>query len=377
MIGALPPLTWNSYYSLQLSRKLAEEVDLKFISFKKLYPEFLYPAGKIKDKNISILDKEESFKIERTLIYYNPISWIKAGLSARGDITHIQWGIPIFSPIFFVIIAIAKLRGSKVVATVHNVLPHEGSILDKALCNLVFHFVDHFIVHSEQNIKELCTIFDIPESKASRIPLGAMELFKDEVISKVDSRKKLGIPLNSNVILFFGNIRDYKGLDILLESLPYVIEKIENTLLLIAGSPWSKWDKYDQMIQKKHLSAHVVLNLNFISSDLSKYYYYASDLVVLPYKEFMAQSEVGAVALSFEKPLIVTNVGGLSELVKDTRFVVEPNNPKALADKAVLALTNPDILLKLSMDSHDLAEKFSWGNIAKKTAGLYKNILGD
>jgi glycosyltransferase involved in cell wall biosynthesis len=375
MIGALPPLTWNSTYSLELSRSLAQYVDLVFISFKKLYPTFLYPSGKVKGKNISILDENEKFKIERSIVYYNPFTWILAGLSAKGDIIHIQWGIPIFSPVFFAILLISKLRKKKIIATAHNVLPHEHSKMDKILTKLVFYLVDVFIVHSTKNIGEMHDTLGIPKEKIIRIPHGILKSFKDGMVTQKDAREKLKLPLDGKIILFFGNIREYKGLDAMLEAFSYVIKEMENVLLVIAGSTWVKWEKYEELIEKNNLNKNIKLFLEFIPSDKAKYFYYASDLVVLPYREFMSQSGAGAVALAFEKPLIVTDVGGLPELVKDKNFVVEPNNPRELAEKILLVLSDDELLKKLSEDSRDLAEEYSWDKIAEKTVGLYRCVI--
>lgn len=376
MVGALPPLKWNSLYSLELSRSLARYVDLDFISFKKLYPAFLYRGDAVEDKGTSISEKNERFKIERIMTYYNPFSWIRTGLAAKGDIVHIQWGISILSPVFFTILLISKLRRKKIIATVHNVLPHEHSIADKILSVLVFYFVDVFIVHSIRNIEEMNRIFGVPKEKIIRIPHGILGSFKDGMVTQEDAREKLNVPLDCKVILFFGNIREYKGLDVMLEAFSYVIDEVNNVLLVMAGFPWVKWEKYEELIEKNNLSKNIKLFLEFIPSDEVKYFYYASDLVILPYKEFMAQSGAGAVALAFEKPLIVTDVGGLPELVKDKNFVVEPNNPRALAEKILLALGDDELLKKLSEDSRDLAEEYSWDKIAEKTVEVYRCVLG-
>ena len=375
MVGALPPLKWNSLYSLELSRSLARYIDLDFISFKKLYPALLYRGDAAEDKGMSISAKNEKFKIKRIMTYYNPFSWFLAGISTKGDIAHIQWGIPILSPVFFIILLISKLRRKRIIATVHNVLPHEHSKTDKILTKLVFYLVDLFIVHSTRNIEELHDIFGIPKGKIVRIPIGTSKSFKDSIVTKEGAREKLKLPLDGKIILFFGTIREYKGLDILLEAFFYVVKEVENIFLVIAGYPRVKWGKYEELIEKNNLNKNIKLFLEFIPSDKVKYFYYASDLVVLPYREFMSQSAAGADALAFEKPLIVTDVGGLPELVKDRNFVVEQNNPRELAEKILVALGDDELLKKLSVDSRDLAEEYSWDKVAEMTVGLYKCVM--
>lgn len=203
MVGTLPPLTWNSSYSLELSRALAPYIDLEFLSFKKLYPKFLYPGKDVKGKILTIVDNNEKFKIKRYITYYNPFSWICAGLFARGDIIHIQWGVPIFAPIFFAILLFAKLRGKKTIATVHNVLPHEQSFIDKALSVPVFFLVDSFIVHSDKNGQELQEIFNIQREKIVQIPFGVINSSNDLIIPKIEARKRIGLQSNSKIVLFF------------------------------------------------------------------------------------------------------------------------------------------------------------------------------
>lgn len=375
MVGALPPLTWNSSYSLELSRALAQYIDLEFLSFKKLYPKFLYPGKDVEGKIFTILDDNEKFKIKRYITYYNPFSWIRAGLFARGDIVHIQWGVPIFAPIFFTIFLFAKLRGKKTIATVHNVLPHEQSVFDKILSVPVFFLVDSFIVHSSENGKELQQIFNIQRNKIVQIPHGVLNSFNDLIIPKNEARKKIGVQLDCKIILFFGNIREYKGLDILLEAFYLLTKKRKDVFLIIAGNPRVKWEEYEKIITKYNLEENIKLFLDFIPSADMKYFYYSSDLVVLPYKDFNAQSGIGTDTLSFGKPLVVTSVGGLSDLVKDKRFAIEPNNPVALADKILLVLNDETLVKQLSNDSRELAEEYSWNTVAKKTVNLYEKCL--
>lgn len=374
MVGALPPLTWNSSYSLELSRALAQHINFEFISFKKLYPKFLYPGKDVKGKILTISDNDEKFKIKRYITYYNPFSWIRAGLFAKGEIVHIQWGVPIFAPIFFTILLFAKLRRKKTIATIHNVLPHEQSVFDKILSAPVFFLVDYFIVHSNKNGQELQQIFKIQRNKIVQIPHGVSNSFNGLIIPKNDARKKIGVPLDRKTILFFGNIREYKGLDVLLEAFYLLIKKRKDVFLIIAGTPRVKWEEYEKIINKYNLEENIKLFLDFIPSADMKYFYYSSDLVVLPYKEFTAQSGIGTDTLSFGKPLVVTNVGGLSDLVKDKRFVIEPNNPDDLADKILAVFNDENLYMKLSRESGELADEYSWSKIAENTIESYNNL---
>jgi glycosyltransferase involved in cell wall biosynthesis len=192
-------------------------------------------------------------------------------------------------------------------------------------------------------------------------------------ISKTDARKKLNISPEKKVILFFGYIWDYKGLDILLSSSKIIKEKIKNYLLLIAGQPLKDWKKYDKIILKDNLNEIIQKKLEYISDSEIEYYFSSSDLVVLPYKKhpFDTHGGVGALALSFNKPILVTDVGGLPEYVKNNKVVVEPNNEKKLAEKIISVLENKALLKKLSNDSKLLSKELSWDKIADQTIEIY------
>lgn len=376
LIGSLPPIKGISPYCYELMTSLSKFIHVEFIGFKKMYPDFLYPGGKSEEEGvIPDFSKIPNVSIRNILTYYNPLTWIWAGLSIKSKVVHAQWWSHVLMPPYFVILLICKLRGKKIIITTHNVIPHETNKLNWLLNGIVLVFGDKFIVHSENNINQLHSVYKIPLRKIIKLPHGILNSYNDQVISQSEAREKLHLPINCKVILFFGHIREYKGLDILLQSFSYVINDIPDAVLLIAGSPWEPWSKYEEIIKKNKLSKNVRLYLEFIPSNITKYFYYSSDLVILPYKTFESQSGVGSVVLSFGKPLVVTNVGGLPDLVRDKRFVVEPKNPVALADKILLVLNDETLVKQLSNDSRELAEEYSWNTIAKKTVKLYEKYL--
>lgn len=374
LIGPLPPERGVNIYCKNLLISLSNEVLVEFISFKVLYPNFLYPGRKNDEKEERyIVPDIKNAKIRNILTSYNPISWFWAGLTAKGNVIHAQWWTPILAPIYFVTLSICKLRNKKIIITVHNVLPHNNkySYISKFLSKLVFVLGDEFIVHSSRNIEELHDIYGINKEKISRIPHGISRIKMNKIEKKV-SREKIGLPISKKIIVCFGGIRDYKGIDVVLEALSKISKKTDNVLLVIAGYPWVDWSKYEEIIQKNNLDDCVKLFLRFIPSNEMDYFFYASDLIVLPYRNFMSQSGAGSDALSYEIPLIVSDVGGLPELVKDKSCIVEPNNPDDLAEKIWTVLNDENLLMKLSRESGELADEYSWNNVAKKTVKLYK-----
>ncbi|MBK9107243.1 MAG: glycosyltransferase [Saprospiraceae bacterium] len=191
------------------------------------------------------------------------------------------------------------------------------------------------------------------------------------IISKEVARKKLNIPDGEKVILFFGFIRKYKGLDILLEAMRTQIFDLQNTSLLIAGEFYESKTGYDELIDQFQLSDHIRLHSDFIPDDEVKYYFCASDLVIQPYRS-ASQSGVTPLAYYFEKPMIVTNVGALPRLVPEGKagFVCEPN-PISIAESIQKFFTlDPSIFqafLKIEK------QKLSWSNFAEQIAGLLKD----
>jgi len=373
LIGTLPPLKGNAYYCSTLAKELSKEINVQFIAFKKLYPNFLYHGG-VKDNDSKFrISENENLKIERRITYYNPFSWIMAGIAAKGDVVHMQWWSIPLSPIFVVIMLILKMRGKKIILTVHNVIPHESTFLDRALTKPVFALSDYFIAHSDNNKKALSKMFKIKESRIKEIKMGVHDMYCEEGVSKEDALKQLGLE-GKRVIINFGNIREYKGVDDLIEAFSIVSKKIKNSVLVIAGEPWIKWEKYDKLIERKGLKGRVMAFLKYVPMSKVNQLFTAAELVVLPYKKFDAQSGVGNIALAFKKPLIVTDVGGLPELVRDKNAVAKPCNPVELADKIVNVLNDRKLLNKMSKDSEILSKEFSWDNVRKETIEIYGRL---
>lgn len=374
MIGTLPPIKGMSDYCIELTQALSRYVEIDFISFKKLYPEFLYPGGtKDNDKNFK-LKKNKNIKIRSFITYYNPFTWAWAGLSAKGDIVHFQWWTTFLSPIFFVILLFLKLRRKKIIFTVHNVLGHETNIIDRILNKMIFMFPDVFILHSNNNIRQMEDIFHISPKRMFRIPHGIYEFYKDKKVSKDEARKKLNIKKNIPVVFSFGNIREYKGVDVLIKSFAIVNKEVPDALLLIAGKSWISWKPNQRLIKEYKLEKNVRTFLDYVPMSYVKYYFEACDLVALSYKEFDAQSGPGNIALAFHKPLVVTNVGGLPDLLKNKEFVAEKNNIKQIAEKIIKILKDKRLAKQLSNDSKEMCKEYQWDDIGKKTAELYKRL---
>jgi glycosyltransferase involved in cell wall biosynthesis len=205
--------------------------------------------------------------------------------------------------------------------------------------------------------------------------MGVLGVYDDRPISRAEARLALGLPDDGPVVLHFGAIREYKGLDTLLLAFPQVKKSIPNSRLLVAGKPWGDWKPYAEIIRAASLEPDVSLFLEYIPTNRVKEFFAAADLVVLPYKHFDAQSAVALTALAFGKPMIVSNVGGLGDLVRDPRCVVSPRDPESLAHSITWALSDPGAMKRLSADATRVAKEHSWKRIGQSTVAVYGELL--
>jgi len=232
-------------------------------------------------------------------------------------------------------------------------------------------------VHTEQNRRQLADVFGIRPERAAVVPFGALEIYDDAPMSRAAARTELGLAADEKVLLHFGYIRDYKGLDVLLRALPAICGRVARARLVVAGTPWGGddgWAKYQRLIDKTGLADRVLLHLGYVPPAKVKVFFRAADLVVLPYRHFEAQSGPGNIALAFGAPLLVTRTGGLPALVRDPGAVVPPDDPDALARAAADILNDPRKLEELSADSKALAREYSWSAIAERTVALYREL---
>jgi len=376
-LGTLPPVIGLSPYCLHLATAVSEKIDLVFLGFKDFSHKSRDFKRESKIDESYYSDSLKKLKIQNSLSWYNPFSSLKASLKLNGDVLHVQWWISSLFAIYLPIIIMAKLKKIKIVVSVHNILPHEKSksniFFDKIVNKIIFSFADEFIVHNLRNKEKLIEIYSLNEDKISIITHGIFSLYKTKGISQENAKKHLCLPIEKKVLLFFGYIREYKGLDVLIKAFASLKKEMEDVILLIAGQTWKEnWNKYEMLIKENNLEESVVVELGFVPESDIEYYFAASDIVVLPYKYLDTHGGVGAMALTFKKPLISTDVGGSLEYVKDKMALVKPNDAQDLYNKLVQILKDEKLLAKLSKDSEELSKTLSWDKIADKTIDVYK-----
>jgi glycosyltransferase involved in cell wall biosynthesis len=375
MLGSFPPLRGLSSYCLGITTALVASVSVEFISFKKIYPRFLYPGGDLKNDHTFPASNTKGLRVRRRLTWYNPVTWIVEAMFTEAELLHAQWwSLPLVA-VFFCVCGIFKLRGKPVVFTIHNVLSHERTYLYKTTSKLLFRLGDHFIVHTEKNRQQLLSHYGIKSEIISIIPHGILDFHVRNQIDRMKVREELGIVACQKVILLFGAIRPYKGVQTAIEALPKVLQEIPETVLLIAGKLWQSWEPYQLLIDRLSIKNAVITFRDYVpSGDVCKYFE-AADLVILPYDRFDSQSGVGSTAIAFRKPMIVSDVGGLPELVPDRRCIVPPKDPAALARAIIACFSNPDRLANVTAGLEVVATRLSWSAIAQKTITIYEDLL--
>ncbi|MEM2703893.1 MAG: glycosyltransferase [Candidatus Bathyarchaeia archaeon] len=374
VVGTLPPLKGISYYCLNFCQALSKIVNIQFIGFKKIYPERFYPHGTESKLKFDV-DASTFSEIKNIINYNNPCTWVKAALYVRGKILHIQyWAYPLVG-VNFIIMLLNKFRRKKIVVTLHNVLPHENKIIGWAATLIMVLLADKLIVHDKRIFRNVVRIYPVRPNKVNIIPHGLLLPICRSNITREKARMKLNLGLEELVILFFGNIREYKGLDVMLYSLRKIRQHLPHVRLLIAGAPWHTFSFYETLIKMLKLEGVIVKNLKYIPDEEVETYFVASDIVVLPYKFLDSSSGVAALAIGFNKPLVVTDVGGLNEFVLDKNAIAQPNDPEDLAQKIIRILTNEELRKKLILDSVYVKKKISWEAIGEKTLKLYHQLM--
>ena len=382
-VGTLPPIIGLSPYCLHLSNALSKKIDLEFISFKRFANKSLSFKRETKISEEYYNDILKRIKIQKLLTWNSPLSGFKVGLQLKGDILHVQWWISQLILVYLPIVLIAKMKNIKIVFSIHNILPHEKNkknvFLDKVANRFIFPFVDAFIVHNKRNKRQFVEIYGINERKVFIVTHGVLDLVKKTDIPMEVARRHLHLPSRKKIVLFFGYIRPYKGVDVLIKAFVSVKKQVKNAFLLISGQILNDtWDKYKKLIKENNLKEDDIrVDLGFVPEEEVGYYFSAADVVVLPYKHLDTHGGVGALALSFKKPVLVTDVGGLPEFIKDTRVLVKPSDIRDLSEKLTKVLKDEQLCLKLQSDSERLSREITWDRIADETIKIYHSLMGE
>lgn len=278
-------------------------------SYALQYPNFLFPGKSQFDHG----EKPSNLNVKSVINSINPFSWFKVArniLKEKPDYILVQFWMPFFAASLGTILRkVKKKSNAKIITISHNFFPHEKRIGDNLLLKYYSKVSDNYIALSKA-VKKDIEAFQ-PRAVVQFIPHPIYNIFGDKV-SKEESRKFLKLDLTEKVLLFFGIIREYKGLDLLIES----IHKLKNVKVkvIVAGEFYENKERYFELIEKYNLEDHFIILDEFVKSEEIKYYFCAADLIVQPYLS-ATQSGVTQIGYHFERPMLVTNVGGLAEIV--------------------------------------------------------------
>jgi glycosyltransferase involved in cell wall biosynthesis len=262
------------------------------------------------------------------------------------------------------------------VVTAHDVESFAGEYSDHAARRILTR-VDKVIAHNSVSRRELIAKANLPVANIEIIPHGNYLNTIPKSPSPAKARKKLNLPLKDPVLLFFGQIKEVKGLDLLLQALPQVIAKFPTLRLLIAGKVWKDdFTKYANLIKEKNLQNNVDLHIGYILDGDVAAFYRSADLVILPYRRIY-QSGVLLMAMSYGLPVMVSNIEGMVEIIQDNinGFIFKTGDVESLSSKIIEVLNEPDRRKRIAKHGFEtVVLNHDWKTIGEKTVGLYRDI---
>ena len=364
IIGPAHPLRGGlASYNERLAREFIHQGhNVTIYTFSLQYPGFLFPGT----TQFSTEPAPADLTIKVCINSVDPFNWIKVGLKLkklRPDLIIVRYWLPFMGPCLGTILRIARQnKHTKIVCIADNIIPHEKRPGDVLFTKYFVSPVDAFITMSE---KVLADLHQFARGKPAKFVAHPLYDNFGEIITKEEARKFLQINKEESILLFFGFIRKYKGLDILLDAMKILrtSEITPTPKLLIAGEFYEDRKAYDEQIENLDIKDMLLLKTNFIADSEVKYYLCAADVVVQPYRS-ATQSGVTPLAYHFEKPMIVTNVGGLPSLVPDDKvgLIAEPT-AASIAEKIIeyFKKGTPHFLPHLVEEK----KKYSWSKMTE------------
>lgn len=349
-------------YNERLAREFQNEgYDVAIYTFTLQYPGFLFP-GKTQ---YSTSAAPEDLHIVRKVNSVNPFNWLNVGREIKKmkpDLVVIKFWLPFMAPCLGTIARIIRRnKYSRMVSILDNIIPHEHRIGDRVFARYFVNSVDGFVAMSQSVLADTET-FDKKKSKIFS-PHPLYDNFGEHV-TREEAMQHLKLDPSMRYILFFGLIRDYKGLDWLLKAFADKRLSDANIKLIVAGEFYNNAEQYETLERELGLQGRIIWHREFVPDEAVRYFFAAADLIAQPYKS-ATQSGVTQIAYHFERPMLVTNVGGLAEIVPDGKvgYVTEPK-VEAIAD----AIADWAISDKAECFAQGLKEekrKYSWSKMTQ------------
>ena len=357
-----------SQFNACLYGELSRTHDVKAFNFSRQYPEFLFPG-----KTQYVTDDDEAVPVESTFLLdtANPFSYIRTYRAIRDwkpDVLIVRYWMSYFGPSLGYITRRMKKR-CKVISILDNVVPHEPRFFDTPLTKYFLKGSTGCITLCETVSEDLLRLD--PEARYTVIQHPLYSHFGKKK-DRTETERKLELKSGKKNILFFGLIRKYKGLDILLEAFGMLSDEYQ---LIIAGEPYGSFDPYQQIIDRLPGKDRIVKNLKYIKDSEVSDYFSAADIAVLPYRT-ATQSGISSVSYHFEVPMIVTDVGGLKETIGDrgTGIVVSDCSPEAISKAVEEYFMNPQTAEECIRNIRMEKERLSWSGFAERLIEFIRQL---
>lgn len=352
----------------RLARQYQQEGhEVEMVTFTLQYPKFLFP-GKTQ---FSPDPAPEGLSIRRMLSSVNPLSWLRTGRWLRrqgADLIVSAFWLPFMAPAFGTALRLAKRQGTRRVAIVHNLIPHEHRPGDRLFARYFVGSNDGFVTLSRSVLDDIDR-FDPQRRRPRRYSPHPLYDHYGTAPARTEALQSLGLDPQHRYVLFFGFIRDYKGLDLLLDAMADERLKELGVRLIVAGEFYGDPKPYLEQIERLGLGERVALHTDFIPDSEVRRYFGAADVVAQPYRS-ATQSGVSQIAYHFEKPMVVTRVGGLPEIVPDGKagFVVEPDG-RAIAN-ALVRFFAEGWAERLAAGVRDEKQQYTWDKMTAAIASV-------
>lgn len=345
------------------------------ITFSRQYPEFLYPGAFQEEEG----EEFSEIRAERSIDSMNPFSWRRIGRAIAEeeyDLVLTRFWIPMFGPMYA---SLQRKAGGgrpngRIITIVDNLLPHEPRPGDRIFTDRQFRYCNGAITQSGTVSRQFRDRFPaIPETM---IPHPVYEHFGEE-LERVEARRIVGETGEHPLLLFFGFVRKYKGLDLLLEAMPAILDRVPAARLLVVGEYFEDREQYQQIISRLGIGDAVRTVDRYVPNEEVATWFSAADLLVLPYRS-ATNSGIVQIGYNFAVPSVVTNVGSLAEVVVDekTGYVIEQAGPEEIA-VAVAKGLDPATNRRLSANIVEERKKYSWAAFAENVERFAEDLFGE
>jgi len=346
-----------AHHTTLLYEALKKKHDVQFISYKRQYPALLFPGKSDKDPSAATL---HASGVEFLVDSINPLTWIKTARTIarfKPDLLVLPWWVAFWAPLYLTLAVWTRLTSStRIIYLCHNVMEHEPSFLKRLITRLTLSRGDRIITQSRQETDKAKVLLgeDFPVTTGFHPTYASLA---GETMDRARAAQDLN--LTGNILLFFGFVRPYKGLDVLLDAMPSILAAREVTLMVV-GEFWKDKGKYIEQIDGLGITENVRLVDEYVPNESLPRYFSAADVVVQPYHS-ASGSGVSQLAYGFGRPVVATEVGNLAEVIEDgvNGMLVPPSDTEALSN-AIIASLEETALNRLSVNAQKTKDRFSW-----------------